>query len=101
LKEHKTFEQNAAIIGSFKHISSANEMDYYEYYLPSGIMIAKVSFTGGNNAQNREIFTAKDNLKRAVPIPQKDKILAASEGIDKYQFSVQRIAKWLVDNQYL
>lgn len=101
LKDDKTFEQNSTIIGSFKHTSSSNETAYYEYYLPSGILIAKVSFTGGNNAQNFEVFTAKDNIKRIALIPQKEKILAASEGIDKYQFTVERVAKWLVDNQYL
>jgi hypothetical protein len=101
LQEDKNIEQNTKIIGSFKSTGSANEQDYYEFMLPSGVLIAKVSFTGGNNAQNFELFSAKDNLKRVVPIPQKDKILAAASAIDKNQFTLQRIAKWLVDNQYL
>ncbi len=73
----------------------------YEFALPSGVVVAKVSFTGGNNAQNMELFTAKDNLKRTVPIPQQDKILAADTSIDKNYFTLKRIVKWLVDNQYL
>jgi hypothetical protein len=101
LKADKTIEQQSRIIGSFKNTGFRNEQDYYEFMLPSGVIIAKLNFTGGNNAQNFELFTAKDNLKRIVPIPTKDKIIAADTSIDKNQFSLQRIAKWLVDNQYL
>ncbi len=101
LKADKTIEQNSKIIGSFKPTGSSNEQDYYEFMLPSGVLIAKVSFTGGNNAQNMELFTAKDNQKRTIPIPQKEKIIVADGSIDKNQFTLKRIAKWLVDNQYL
>ena len=101
LKEDKTIEQNSKIIGSFKPIGNSNGLDHYEFTLPSGVIIAKVSFAGGNNAQNMELFTAKDNLKRTVPIPQQEKILLADASIDKNQFTIKRIAKWLVDNQYL
>jgi hypothetical protein len=101
LQEDHNIEQESKIIGSFKPKGSFNEMDNYEFALPSGVLIAKVAFAGGNNAQNFELFTSKDNQKRVVPIPQKDKILAASAGIDKNQFTLNRIAKWLVDNQYL
>lgn len=101
LKADKTIEQNAKIIGSFKPVGSQNGLDTYEFLLPSGVVIAKVSFTGGNNAQNMEVFTAKDNQKRTVPIPQKDKILLADASIDKNQFTLKRVAQWLIDNQYL
>ncbi|MBK8953422.1 MAG: hypothetical protein IPM85_15335 [Chitinophagaceae bacterium] len=101
LQVDKTIEQNSKIIGSFKPAGSGNGLDHYEFTLPSGVMIAKVSFTGGNNAQNMELFTAKDNLKRTVPIPQQEKIIIADASIDKNQFTIKRIAKWLVDNQYL
>ena len=101
IQEDKNIEQNSKIIGSFKPTGSNNGSDSYEFMLPSGVIIAKVSFTGGNNAQNFELFTAKDNLKRVVPIPQKDKIIAASAGTDKNQFTLKRIADWLVQNQYL
>jgi hypothetical protein len=47
-----------------------------------------------------EMFTAKDNLKRIVPMVTKDKIIVADGSIDKNQFALQRVAKWLVDNQY-
>lgn len=101
LRQDKTIEQNDKIIGNFKPTGSNNGMDMYEFALPSGVIIAKVSFTGGNNAQNMELFTAKDNLKRTVPIPQQDKILAADASIDKNQFTLKRVVKWLVENQYL
>ncbi len=58
-------------------------MDSYELLLPSTVIMAKITFTGGNNAQNFEVFTAKDSHKRAVSIATGDKIIAASSGIDK------------------
>lgn len=97
----KAIEQDGKTIGNFKAMGSSNGLDHYEFSLPSGVIIAKVSFAGGNNAQNMELFTAKDNLKRTVPIPQKDKIIAADSSIDENQFTIKRVAKWLVDNQYL
>ncbi len=101
LLKDKTFEQQSKIIGSFKPTGSSNGMDHYEFMLPAGVMIAKVSFTGGNNAQNFELFTAKENLKRVVSIATTDKLLLADASIDKSQFTIERIAKWLVANQYL
>lgn len=101
LQADRNIEQNSKIIGSFKPTGSSNEMDHYEVALPGGVVVAKFSFTGGNNAQNMELFTARDNLKRTVPMPQADRILAADGSIDKNLFTLRRIVKWLVDNQYL
>lgn len=101
LKEDKTITQDSKVIGSFKPMGSSNELDNYEFLLPSTVIIAKVSFTGGNNAQNFEIFTAKDSQKRVVSIASGDKILAASAGVDKNWITLKKIVKWLVDNQYL
>ena len=101
ITKDKTIEQNSKIIGSFKNTGSSNGMDYYEFMLPSGVIVAKLSFTGGNNAQNFEVFTSKDNLKRLALIPTTDKIIIADASIDKNQFALKRVAKWLVDNQYL
>jgi hypothetical protein len=101
IQPDKNIEQNSKIIGNFKPTGTVNGADYYEFALPSGVVLAKVSFTGGNNAQNMELFTTKDNHKRTVPIPQQDKILAADVSIDKNFFTLRRIVKWLVDNQYL
>lgn len=101
LKEDRTITQNSKVIGSFKPMGSFNEMDSYEFLLPSTVIIAKVSFTGGNNAQNFEVFTAKDNQKRVVSIASGDKIIAASVGVDKNWITLKKIVKWLVENQYL
>lgn len=101
LKEDKTITQDSKVIGSFKPMGSFNELDSYEFLLPSTVVIAKVSFTGGNNAQNFEIFTAKDSQKRVVSIASGDKILAASVGVDKNWITLKKVVKWLVDNQYL
>lgn len=101
LKEGGDIEQNSKIIGQFKPKGSSGDIDLYDFTLPSGVIIAKVGFTGGNFAQNAEIFTAKDNLKRVVPIPTGDKIIAADFKIDKNQFALKRIVQWLVDKQYL
>ncbi len=101
LNEDKTIVQDSKTIGSFKPTVSYKEADNYEILLPSGVVIAKISFTGGNNAQNFELYTAKDNYKRLVLIPQENKIIAASAGSDKNHFTLKRIVKWLVENQYL
>ncbi|HRN79715.1 MAG TPA: hypothetical protein PKY29_08765 [Ferruginibacter sp.] len=101
LKEDKTIEQNSKIIGQFKPTGTIREQDYYEFSLPSGVIVAKISFAGGNNAQNMEVFTAKDNLKRVVPMKDDHKIIVADASIDKNQFMLRRVVKWLVDNQYL
>lgn len=101
IKDDRTIEQESKIIGSFVAKGSVNGADMYEFSLPSGVLIAKFSFTGGNNAQNFELFTAKDNLKRVVPIPQKDKIIASAAVADKNLLTLKRITQWLVDKQYL
>lgn len=101
LKEDKTIQQDAKQIGSFKHMGTGNGLDSYEYKLPSGILVARLSFAGGNNAQNFEVFTPKDNLKRVVNIPQKETIKFSASVVDANYFTLKRVTKWLVDNNYL
>ncbi len=101
LQTDKTIEQDGKTIGSFKNLGTLNEQDIYEVLLPSGVVIAKFSFTGGNNAQNFELFTAKDNLKRVIPIPTRDKVLAATTEADKNQIALKRMILWMVENKYL
>jgi hypothetical protein len=64
---------------------------HYDFLLPSGIVVAKVSFSGGSNAQNMEVFTTKDNLKRVVPMTGKNKIIVADASIDRNQFMIRRV----------
>jgi len=101
IQADKNIEQNSKIIGNFKPAGSMNGQDYYEFALPTGVVVAKISFAGGNNMQNMEVFTVKDSQKRVVPMNTNDKIIAADVSIDKNQFALKRVVKWLVDNQYL
>lgn len=100
-KTDKTIEQDGKVIATFKPTGSRNEIDNYQFALPSGVIVADVSFTGGNNAQNFELFTRKDNFKRVVPIPKAEKTIWSGYAADKNQGTLERIVKWLVDNQYL
>jgi len=101
LQTDKNVEQDGKIIGHFAARGYYHGFSNYDFMFPSGFVIAKVYSTGCNNAQNFELFTAKDNLKRVVPIPQKENIMVASTETDKFQFTLNRIAKWLVSNSYL
>lgn len=102
LTTEKTITQNSKVIGTFHDVSVKNSgVDKYEFKLPSGVTIARVTFTGGNNAQNCEMFTMKDNNKRIVPIASPDKVDFLASAIDRNQLVLERIVKWLVANQYL
>jgi hypothetical protein len=102
LKEDKNIDQDSKIIGSFNDITvKSTGNDTYEFKLPSGVVIAKASFTGGNNAKNCEMHTMKDNSKRVVPIASADNVKFSASSIDRNQLVLERIIKWLVANQYL
>jgi len=102
LKKESSIEQQSKTIGTFKDVTvKSTGMDTYEFMLPSGVKIAKVSFTGGNNAQNCEMHTMKDNLKRVVPITDKHKVEFVAWSVDRNEIVLERIVKWLVSNQYL
>lgn len=102
LKADKTIEQDSKVIGNFKDVSvKSTGNDTYEFRLPSGVLIAKATFTGGNNAKNCEMHTMKDNLKRVVPMESSDNVTFSASSIDRNQLVLERIVKWLVANQYL
>jgi hypothetical protein len=102
LNADKTIEQQSKIIGSFKDITVEGKgVDTYEFYLPSGVKIASVNFAGGNNAQNCEMHTLKDNSVRNVAITTNETITASMSSIDRNQWVLQRITKWLFANAYL
>jgi len=48
-----------------------------------------------------ELFTAKDNFKRVVPIPQEAKVTGGIMGDEKYWMTLRRIAVWLVEKGYM
>ena len=102
LNADKTIEQQSKVIGSFKDITVKGKgVDTYEFFLPSGVKIATVNFTGGNNAQNCEMHTLKDNSTRNVAITTTETITGSASSIDRNQWVLQRITKWLVANAYL
>ena len=100
LKETKSIEQGGETIGFFTSIGNMNGQDSYEFFVPDGIMVAKVSFAGGNNAQNFELFTASDKVRKVISIPQKDKVNSISS-VDPNALTLKRITAWLVQNNYL
>lgn len=100
-KDTKKIEQNQKEIGFFIPNGNSNGQHAYEFFLPSGVLIAKVNFAGGNNAQNFELFTPKDNSKRIVSIPQKDIIKMYASSVDPNESTLKRIALWLIDKNYM
>ncbi|UZT95918.1 hypothetical protein ODZ84_11735 [Chryseobacterium fluminis] len=100
LKQDRSIEQGETI-GFFNYTGSIGGQDTYEFFVPDGVMVAKVSFAGGNNAQNFELFTARDSVRKVVQIPQKDKIGSVSSSIDPNLLTLKRITAWLVQNNYL
>lgn len=101
LKDTKKIEQENQEIGFFETKGHFKGQDFYEFYLPSGILIAKVNFTGGNNAQNSELYTPKDNQKRIVSIPQKEKVEFYKSTVDPNALTLKRITLWLIEKNYL
>lgn len=103
IKDGNMIYQGADAIGTFKNISSGPEGDTYEFSLPEGLVIAKVSFVGGNKASKFIINTKKDNLTMAYTIATNGfgKTYISSVGVDQYEATVLRIAKWLVEKSYM
>ena len=101
LQTDKTIKQNSKIIGSFADVTPDGGVDTYQFTLPSGVVVASVSFSDGNNAQKCDVTTMKDNLTRSAPIPLKDHIDKSWSAIDRNYEALKRIVKWLIDNQYL
>ncbi len=100
-REPGNIEQQSKMIGNYRDVTpNGSNVDYYEISLPSGLMVAKVNFKEGNDSQVCEITTLKDNLKRAVPTPSKERNVKVLMG-DRNLEVVKRIVKWLVDNRYL
>ncbi len=101
LQTDKTIKQSKTI-GSFADVTvDGSGVDTYEFRLPSGVVIARASFTDGNNAQKCDMTTMKDNSTRSVPIVLKDHIEKSWSAIDRNSEALKRIVKWLVDNDYL
>lgn|GEM_PF-533459 len=102
LEDNKTITQQDKIIGSFKVIPlMVLGYDSYEFSLPNGTIVAVVSFKDGNNAQAFDVLTNKDNLRRMVNIPTRDRVFAASAAADKNEIALKRLIQWMVTKNYL
>jgi len=102
LKEGGIIEQDGKQIGSFKDISVAGSgTDTYEFYLPSGVLLAKTSFMNGNNSQYAQLQTMKDNSTRDIQINTNETITAVVVAVDRNKWVLERIIKWMVANEYL
>jgi len=101
LKDTKSIEQGAKEIGFFTATGHFNGQDTYEFFIPGGVLVAKVSFAGGNNAQNFELFTPKDSQRRVVRLPVKEHVNFHKSTVDPNALMLKRVTAWLVDNNYL
>jgi hypothetical protein len=102
LKEGGVIEQNGKIIGGWKDITaSGSNVDNYEFFIPSGIIIAKANFINGNNAQTADVTTNKDNRKHTAQIPSADTVKFMASSVDRNLETLKRLVKWLVTQQYL
>lgn len=97
-KPDNSILQGTTLIGKFKDMSKRPDVDTYEFMLPDGLIVARISFRGGNNARNFIVHTSRDNYTRAVILPDGDKIMASSE---RNLVVLQRLARWLVEAKYL
>lgn len=95
--------QGNVLIGNFKDITGRSGTDTYEFSLPTGLIVAKVTFTGGNNAKNASVTTTKDKRTQTASIasPETTKMVILSPGEDRNFVVLKRIAGWLVSNKYL
>jgi len=102
LEDDKTITQNGKTIGSLKPIPPLKAgFDSYEISLPTDVVVAVVSFQDGNNAQDFDLLTKKDNIRRIQNIPTRDRVKLASVAADKNEIALKRLIEWLVNKNYL
>jgi len=101
VKQDNQITQGNVLIGLYKDISNGPDVDTYQFSLPDGLILARVSFRGGNNAENFSVTTEKDELTQMVKIPTDGKYGKILSSIDRNVMALERIAKWLADHNYL
>lgn len=101
LTPEQKIEQANTEIGFFIPKTQTKTKSYYEFFLPNGILVAKVNFSGGNNAQNFVLFTPKDDQNRVVSIPQKEVVKGSASDVDVNFLTLKRVTQWLVEHNYL
>lgn len=101
LTDAQSIQQGGEEIGFFTPKGNYNGQDTYEFFIPSGILVATVSFAGGNNARNFELYTPKDRQRRIVTLPQKENVKFHTSTVDPNALILKRITAWLVEANYL
>jgi hypothetical protein len=98
----KQIYQGLTLIGEFTDISTRPEYDTYEFSTAMGLVVARVNFTGGINAQNFVVTTYKDKATTRIDIPTQGKYsISQQPGVDRNEMALVRIADWLAKNWYL
>lgn len=102
LKKDGIIEQDGKVIGTFRDITiKSSGMDTYQFYLPTDVLVATVSFTNGNNSQQCDVRTMKDKQKQTVQIPTNETINVVLSSSDRNKPVLERIIKWMVANGYI
>jgi len=102
LESDKSITQQQKVIGSFKDVTKPNSgHDSYEFRLPTGVVVAEVSFSDGNNAQECMMYTFRDTQKRSIKIPTHLKTTFINTDVDRNLLALRRVTDWLVSNGYL
>ncbi len=100
LREKGELSQASTVFATYQDKGTVQGKDIYEFYAPNGVLAVRVSFSGGNNATSFLVETFKDNREHNVGIPQKEKIDVVI-AIDRNYYTLKRLGKWIVDNNYL
>jgi hypothetical protein len=101
LKDNHVVCQGITAIGKFADVSRTTDEDTYEFSLPEGLVVAKVSFRGGNNATKFIITTMKDGRTLPYTIDTDKKYTTVLSSVDRNEPTLLRVAKWLTDGDYL
>lgn len=100
LREKGSLEQASTVFCTYRDLGTIRGMDVYEFYAPDGTLALTVSFADGNNAQLFIVKTLRDGKENKVSLPTKEKVKFVA-AIDRNYLALKRIAKWIVDKNYL
>jgi hypothetical protein len=100
IREVGKIQQAGELISNYTDKGTIGGSDVYDFYLPSGVLAARVSFSGGNNAPTAVFETMKDKQKRSVNLNVQEKASFVA-AIDRNYLTIKRIANWLVENKYI
>ena len=94
-------EQNGKLIGTYKDLGTLSSgAEHYEFYHPSGVKIARVTFEGGNNATVFMVDTFKDDKRHTARLDSEGYIQQVA-AIDRNYYAIKRFIPWLIGNGYM